>query len=532
MRPNADESRLALAAAEGDGEAFAQLYDRYEKPVYNYCLRLLGNEHDAEDATQDAFIKVMRRLPAIGDRELEFGAYLYTAARNTSYDMIGKRKRTRPVEEIADGAGPLFGDGTAIDEDPERSTLLDAERESIQAANARLPARQREVLALRELEGMSYADIADLLEMNANSVAQLISRARIGLRNELRGEAANAITATGPDCERALPLLSRRQDGKLDEGAERDWLDSHLASCRNCPLVAEAIAEAGRSYRAWAPALPAAWLFRDTLAKAAEAIGADWSAVERPAGNGSAATRGSDGGATAGSTNVAAAVSGKRHRRGAVLVASLGTLLLILIFGGLATGVIGDDEANESPAHATPVTDQGTDRPGSGSSAPPADGSRARPGRAETRKPPKPKRPDVATEQISPAAPPASAGSVNEAPGTAPPRTTSETQPRPTTKRPGNRRSTRVAGGTGSPGARGGSRRNQPAKPPAAVPSPPTKPSPPTTPPPAPPNEPAQPQEPPVRDPSPPPPDSPTDPETGSQEPPPTQPCPPIRACR
>ena len=353
MRSTNEESRLARSAAEGNGQAFAQLYDRYEKPIYNYCLRLLGNEHDAQDATQDAFLKIMRRLPEMGDRQIEFGPYLYTIARNTSYDMIGKRKRAEPVEEIADETGRPLGDGPHLDEDPVRTAMLAAEQDSIRAANARLPERQREVLALREIQGMSYEDIADLLEMNSNSVAQLISRARIRLRDELRGEAAASITASTPDCERALPLLARRQDGKLDAAAG-EWLDVHLTGCPTCPLAAEAMAEAGASYRAWAPLLPAAWLFRDTLAKAADLIGADWSEVQRPGTSGSADINGT-GKSSPGDAPVLPDQRTRSRRRRGLFAAS--SAALVLLMGGLAATVFSG--TSEGPP-ATEKTSAGT----------------------------------------------------------------------------------------------------------------------------------------------------------------------------
>lgn len=366
MRSDYEESRLARAAADGDGQAFAQLYDRYEKPIYNYCLRLLGNEHDAQDATQDAFLKIMRRLPEMGDREFAFGPYLFTTARNASYDMIARRKKAEPVDEFGDASSPVTGSGPTLDEDPVRKAMLESERETIRAANSRLPARQREVLALRQIQDMSYDEIATVMEMNANSVAQLISRARIRLRQELRGEAATAIQASSPECEKALPLLARRQDGKLTSSEEQSWLEDHLAGCTTCPIADAAMAEAGISYRAWAPVLPAAWLFRDTLAKAAEIAGTDWSEVERPgqregsstdlagAGNGSApitdAARVENG-----STPItdAARVESRRHRRWRrSLVGLLATGLLLAVLG---SAVFGDskNEATERPAAPT-----------------------------------------------------------------------------------------------------------------------------------------------------------------------------------
>src|SRR5918992_1221003 len=105
--------------------------------------------------------------------------------------------------EIPESATPMGGGvgggGTGFDpgdpeDDPERNVLLEARNEEIRAANLALPERQREVLALRELEELSYDEIAELMEMNRNSVAQLVSRARINLRDALRGTALASIS--------------------------------------------------------------------------------------------------------------------------------------------------------------------------------------------------------------------------------------------------------------------------------------------------------------------------------------------------
>src|SRR3979411_2220590 len=102
----AEEARLGPAAAGGDGTAFVTLYDRYETRIFNFCNRLLGSRDDAADATQDAFLKVLQRLPKLEGRDLNFSAYLFTAARNASYDMIGKRKTAEPPDQMPDPTGP------------------------------------------------------------------------------------------------------------------------------------------------------------------------------------------------------------------------------------------------------------------------------------------------------------------------------------------------------------------------------------------------------------------------------------------
>jgi RNA polymerase sigma-70 factor (ECF subfamily) len=263
--PLQDED-LARRAAAGDHASFAELYDRYERRTYNLCYRITGSADDAADATQETFLKVLERLPSLRDRELNFAAYVMTAARNASYDAIERRKRAMPTSEFPEVASTDDHDA------PERAALRDAHQEQIRLANESLPARQREVLALRELEDLSYGEVAQIMGMNQNSVAQLISRARINLRDGLRQTALGSVASASPDCDRALPLLAKHQDGLLEEA----WLVEHLMECGACRVRLEAMEEAAVAYRQWLLLVPALWL-RDETAAAAERVNGGWS---------------------------------------------------------------------------------------------------------------------------------------------------------------------------------------------------------------------------------------------------------------
>jgi RNA polymerase sigma-70 factor (ECF subfamily) len=262
-----DDIELARRAAAGERGAFATLYDRHERRAYNLCYRITGSPDDAADATQDTFLRVLERLPSLADRDVEFGSYLLSAARNASYDALARRKRTAPAGEIPDSAVPVAA-GVAPDP-PDEGPLREAHAEAVRAANALLPARQREALALRELEELSYDQVADVMGMNRNSVAQLISRARLNLRDGLRRGALVSIPAASSDCETALPLLALAQDGELADGDRAAWLADHLVGCSVCPVRVEAMAEAGTAYRLWLPLVPGFWL-RAKVAHAAE----------------------------------------------------------------------------------------------------------------------------------------------------------------------------------------------------------------------------------------------------------------------
>lgn len=360
----ADEAALARRAVGGDGEAFATLYERYDSRTYNLCFRILGSRDDAADATQEAFVSVLRRLPRLEGRELAFGSYVFTSARNACYDLLERRRRTEPSDDIPEHATPVGsgvgGGGMGFDpgnpeEDPERNVLLEARTDEIRVANLSLPERQREALALKELEDLSYDEIAEIMGMNRNSVAQLISRARINLRDALRGSALASIAPTSPYCERALPLIASLQDGQLDDDSEdAAWLGDHLLACDSCRLGREAMEEAGVSYRAWLPIAAGPLLFRETMAEAAELVGADWSDVTARR----EARRSAAGGAPGADSEGARAAILRHRRLDLVLMALLGLALVLVVF----VGPTGDDTpldaiepaAEEEPAPAGP----------------------------------------------------------------------------------------------------------------------------------------------------------------------------------
>jgi RNA polymerase sigma factor (sigma-70 family) len=404
----ADDSALARRAAAGDGDAFAELYERHESRAFNLCYRILGSRDDAADATQEAFVGVLRRLPQLAERELAFGSYLLTSARNACYDLIERRRRTQPSDEIPESATPMGGGvgggGVGFDpgdpeDDPERNVLLEARNEEIRAANLSLPERQREVLALRELEDLSYDEIAELMDMNRNSVAQLISRARINLRDALRGTALASIAASSPDCERALPLISLEQDAQLEaDSNEAGWLEEHLMHCHTCRLGRDAMQEAGVSYRAWVPIAAGPVLFRETMAQAAELVGSDWSEAiargEARRGVGAAAAGGAAG-AAAGSGSARAAIL--RHRRRDLTLIGLLTCVLVLV---VLVGAASDDDPVQSvvPASGEEPAVAAEEEPRSRSGPPEK--------KAKKEKPETVASPEPAPEPVAPAAAP------------------------------------------------------------------------------------------------------------------------------
>lgn len=482
-RLRAEEARLARRAAGGDGAAFALLYDRYEQRIYTFCHRLVGNDADAADAAQDAFVKVLQRLPGLGDRELNFGAYLFTAARNASYDVIGKRKKAEAVDEIPEyGSQPVYGEqGDRLDLDPEGAAMLGALQDQVRAANARLPERQREVLALRELEELSYDEIGAMMGMNRNAVAQLISRARIKLRDELRGSALAGVAAATPDDERAASLIAARMDGELADDADREWLEDYLHDSERGRAMVECMLEAGTSYRAWLPIVPVVWLREAAMAKAAEAVGADWTEqieAGRTSPDGAAASESGGtgtGGGTAGAAGgagdpAAGAAVGGRRRRAALAGAITGVVLLLVLGGQLVLG------GGDRPQQAVVTTGSGAAVPAStvvgGAAALPTTTTTTSQNKKKTRTQ------KAGTSAPGAAAPATVAGPVTDPDASSGGGTTSAGNRGGAPKRPKRTSSTTPSSGVESTGGSGQGKQGPGAAPAPADPSPPPAPAP------------------------------------------------------
>ena len=154
-------------------------------------------------------MRALPRLDRLDPDTVDLGPYLFTTLRNLFLKSVERGARAEPVAEV-----PEPGEPAPIEDDPERSTLLHRQQEEVRSANAQLAPRQRLVLALRELEDKSYAEIGVIVGLNENAVAQLISRARDSLRTELRLAQVDP-ERLPEECRRYLPLLSRHLDGQL-----------------------------------------------------------------------------------------------------------------------------------------------------------------------------------------------------------------------------------------------------------------------------------------------------------------------------
>ena len=180
------EEELISRSREGDLDCFNRLVELYEREVYNLSLRMLGNAQAAEDATQDTFLSAYRGIG--GFRGGSFRAWLLRIAANSCRDQL-RRSRRRPftsLDALEEDTSQLVHPG----ESPEDYALRKGLASEIERGLASLPADQRLVVILCDIQGLSYEEVARVTGGSLGTVKSRLSRGRARLRDYLlaRGE--------------------------------------------------------------------------------------------------------------------------------------------------------------------------------------------------------------------------------------------------------------------------------------------------------------------------------------------------------
>ncbi|SEN20126.1 RNA polymerase sigma-70 factor, ECF subfamily [Actinacidiphila rubida] len=178
--PDADlpDSVLSARAAEGDDDAFAILVRRHSRSLLALAYRLLGNVPDAEEALQDALVNAWRRLPDFrGDAT--FRTWMYRIVTNRCLTVLRSRAPSVPLDAVPEAAAHDAGG------QPARAAESAAATEALAQALARLRPDQRACWILRELHGLSYEEIAQVVGMSETTVRGRLFRARRTLTKEM-----------------------------------------------------------------------------------------------------------------------------------------------------------------------------------------------------------------------------------------------------------------------------------------------------------------------------------------------------------
>jgi RNA polymerase sigma-70 factor (ECF subfamily) len=163
-----EDSILVRAAQNGDVDAFEELVRRYQTSIYRVALRMLGSRADAQDAVQETFVRVWRALPRFR-HDSAISTWLYRIVTRRALDRIASRRSTGTLDEVEVEAGP----------DPAQAAEHQERLRAIRRAIAKLPPDQRAALVLREFEGLSYQEVAQVLGASVPAVKTRIHRARL-----------------------------------------------------------------------------------------------------------------------------------------------------------------------------------------------------------------------------------------------------------------------------------------------------------------------------------------------------------------
>jgi RNA polymerase sigma-70 factor (ECF subfamily) len=161
------------AARGGDAAAFEELVRQYERLVLVTALRLLGNLDDAQDASQEVFLKLYRSLRKV-EAASNISGWLYRVTINVCHDL----RRRKPLEPLDNAA-----DARSTEADPQRSSMEAERRRVLQMSLRMLPEKERAALVLRDLQGLSTSEVARVLGSSEATVRSQVSKARVKVKD-------------------------------------------------------------------------------------------------------------------------------------------------------------------------------------------------------------------------------------------------------------------------------------------------------------------------------------------------------------
>ena len=225
------DAGLIEAVRAGDQSAFEELYRRYRPEILSFVRRRVRDEGLSEDLTQEAFLSALRRLRET-DSEVAFRPWIYEIARNATIDHFRRQAR---ADEVSVDSGDNLRPGDHLrlvsDQGPERELAAKQRLESLRGALAELSDKHERILVMRELEGLSYRQIGEQMELTRPGVESTLFRARRRLEREF------ADLETGRRCLTVRGSMGRLAQG-LDPRGERGRVARHVRRCTPCRATA------------------------------------------------------------------------------------------------------------------------------------------------------------------------------------------------------------------------------------------------------------------------------------------------------
>ena len=218
---------LVAAVRAGDDAAFEELYRRYQPGLARFVRGRVRDHGRAEDVTQEAFVSALRRLRQ-NDAEIAFRPWVYEIARNATIDLHRRSSRAEEVSIDVDGAlAPADARRLSADGAPDSSMLRRERFDHLRGALDELSETHHRVIVLRELEGRSYREIGEFMELSPAAVESTLFRARRKLEKEYEE------LDTGRRC-RVVDMAIKRLAEGVESDRDRLRLDRHARRCSAC----------------------------------------------------------------------------------------------------------------------------------------------------------------------------------------------------------------------------------------------------------------------------------------------------------
>jgi RNA polymerase sigma factor (sigma-70 family) len=252
------EALLVERVRDGDDTAFEELYRRYQRRIRNFVASRVGDSARAEDVTQEAFMSALRGLRA-SDAEIAWRPWLYEIARNATIDFHRRHRRHEEVSVDRDLMRPLDRRRLVASRSPETELDVKEALDHLRGAFDEVPPNQHRVLVMRELEGLSYREMAEQLNVTHAAVESKLFRARRRLRHEYEELAA------GRRCSAVRDTITLMAEG-VDARQDRSRVARHARRCSPCRRHARELGVDPFGRRPWqsrvAAFLPLGWLLR------------------------------------------------------------------------------------------------------------------------------------------------------------------------------------------------------------------------------------------------------------------------------
>jgi RNA polymerase sigma-70 factor (ECF subfamily) len=265
------DEELVARSRSGDLDSFNQLVLRWERPIYALAYRVIGREEDARDVAQETFLRAFRALSGFKG-QAKFSSWLYRITLNLCRDWIRRERRT-PIAQAPEGIDLVELAGESPDEESIEDLVSRKELgRAVAKAMALLPDEQRTAIILKEYHGLTFQEIADLLDCPLSTVKTRLYQGLTVLRRHLReGDAESGRVRTPGALRRAIESNGRDKDeddimcdkellidylyGEM-AATERAAFDRHLADCGDCRAEVDSLRGVRTHLASWAPPEP------------------------------------------------------------------------------------------------------------------------------------------------------------------------------------------------------------------------------------------------------------------------------------